>query len=268
MIDASSVILDCIERHAPFHLSCTQRTESEYLLRSPDLSPPHGFSVTVSFSLNSVTLLLKPDPYAKDLVDELQHAASEKSFIDAIQHLQAEGYRPEINGLSVMDNDVSIASASRTFELSIDRLGVILGEDRDAVRLEKFLLNSFSLFALLFPLHEDDEDDVHGFPEGAVSRVRVNKYERNAHNRLACLAHHGYSCRCCGLNMSETYGDVGKGYIQVHHIVPVSSLGEEYNINPVKDLVPVCPNCHSMLHRREPPYTVEELRTIIDQQTS
>lgn len=60
----------------------------------------------------------------------------------------------------------------------------------------------------------------------------------------------------------KVYGEIGRGFIHVHHKVPLSSIGKEYELDPIKDLVPVCPNCHAMLHRKEPPYDVNDLKEL------
>ena len=102
-----------------------------------------------------------------------------------------------------------------------------------------------------------------GLPEGAKKTVTVNKYERSKKNREACIAEFGSNCQVCGFSFGATYGKLGEGCIHVHHLVPVSKMGGEYRINPIEDLIPVCPNCHWMLHRKEPPYTPQELREIM-----
>lgn len=99
--------------------------------------------------------------------------------------------------------------------------------------------------------------------EGSEFQVVLNRYERSPVNRMICLMEKGYKCAVCGMDFESAYGEIGKSYIQVHHVVPVSQLGPNYHIDPSKDLVPVCPNCHAMLHRRNPPYSVEELKEII-----
>ena len=99
--------------------------------------------------------------------------------------------------------------------------------------------------------------------EGASTTITVNKYERNEVARQACLAHHGSQCSVCNLDFGTVYGPIGDGFIHVHHLVPLSSIGREYEVNPVHDLVPVCRNCHAMLHRKAPPLTIEELREIL-----
>lgn len=99
--------------------------------------------------------------------------------------------------------------------------------------------------------------------EGAVCRVSVNAYERNPEARRQCIEQYGARCCICGFSFSETYGEVADGYIHVHHLRPLSEIGKEYLVNPVEDLRPVCPNCHAVLHRRIPPYSIEEVRAFL-----
>ncbi|MCW1755047.1 HNH endonuclease [Rhizobium acaciae] len=99
--------------------------------------------------------------------------------------------------------------------------------------------------------------------EGAVSSVLVNAYERNQDARRACIGHFGLSCTVCEVNFGAVYGALGDGYIHVHHIKPIHLCGGEYEVDPIKDLVPVCANCHAMIHRRRIPLTVDELRGIM-----
>ena len=116
------------------------------------------------------------------------------------------------------------------------------------------------MFLSLLNVTQKDEQE---FFEGGLSRVEVNKYERNPANRKICLAANGYICKICGFDFVKKYGKIGYHYIHVHHIVPVSKMDTAYEINPVKDLIPVCPNCHAMLHQCDPPYLPEELIKII-----
>ena len=107
-------------------------------------------------------------------------------------------------------------------------------------------------------------DDEHLY-EGALVKVMANKYERNQKARMECVAKKGYQCMVCGRDFEATYGDTGKGFIHVHHLTPISSIGKEYELNVDEDLVPVCPNCHYMLHRKDPPYTIQELKDIMQE---
>lgn len=91
----------------------------------------------------------------------------------------------------------------------------------------------------------------HSYSEGSSHRVSITTYERNEQARSACLAHYGYSCQICGINFETQYGDVGKGFIHVHHVDFISSFdGVVHEIDPREELISVCPNCHAMLHRR------------------
>ncbi|MEH4661376.1 HNH endonuclease [Phytobacter diazotrophicus] len=104
------------------------------------------------------------------------------------------------------------------------------------------------------------EEDSNELAEGKCQRVLVNKYERNATARKKCIAHYGAICQVCDLEFSKVYGDIGLGFIHVHHVIPLYEVKEEYIVDPIIDLIPLCPNCHSMIHSSEPMLSVEELR--------
>lgn len=99
--------------------------------------------------------------------------------------------------------------------------------------------------------------------EGATKQIYVNVYERNLVARHKCIEFYGYNCAVCGFNFCEHYGAIGDGFIHVHHLKPLAEIREEYHIDPIQDLRPVCPNCHAMLHQKKPAYTIEELQQIV-----
>ena len=103
------------------------------------------------------------------------------------------------------------------------------------------------------------------YAEGATRQVTVNAHERNRAAREDCIARHGTLCAACDSDLTAFYGPVAEGFIHVHHLKPLSELSERSTVDPITDLRPVCPNCHAMLHRRTPPYTIEELRTMIQE---
>lgn len=111
-----------------------------------------------------------------------------------------------------------------------------------------------------------DEASAVGLIEGAVRAITVNAYERDPKARAKCIRAHGTACSVCGFSFAKAYGDIAKDYIHVHHLRPLSEVGEAHEVDPVRDLRPVCPNCHAVLHRRVPAYGIEELRAIIAKQ--
>lgn len=100
--------------------------------------------------------------------------------------------------------------------------------------------------------------------EGEVKYNLLSKYERNPKARKECLEYYGTACSVCGIDFGKTYGPEFAGKIEVHHIVPLSQIKSEYIVDPIKDLIPVCPNCHAALHsKKDGVYTVEELKNLM-----
>ena len=100
--------------------------------------------------------------------------------------------------------------------------------------------------------------------EGAMKDILTNKYERNIKARSRCIAYYGTACQICGFDFGKTYGEEFAGRIEVHHRKPLYEIKENYVVDPIKDLIPVCPNCHLVLHsRKDGVYTVEEVKGLV-----
>ena len=112
----------------------------------------------------------------------------------------------------------------------------------------------------LFPDEIGPKEDL---LEGAVRPVSVNAYERNPIARQICIEHFGLRCLACGFDFFMAYGELGEGFIHVHHLRELSTIGATYKVNPIEDLRPVCPNCHAMLHRRKPALSIEDLQKLL-----
>ncbi len=129
-----------------------------------------------------------------------------------------------------------------------------------AERLEQFRKEAKRKLAGREGLYPEVLDPNTKYAEGSKKRVWINAYERSEKAREACLTHHGRVCAVCGVEFEKRYGKVGKGFIHVHHLKPMALTDGKYELDPVKDLRPVCPNCHAMLHRPEKMLSIEELR--------
>ena len=123
---------------------------------------------------------------------------------------------------------------------------------------ESELLNSSET---IYPTESDSN-----YEEGKTKTVYVNIYERNSVARQKCIEHYGLSCQICHFNFEKKFGDLGKDFIHVHHKIDIASIGIEYSLNPITDLIPVCPNCHSMLHKRKPAYSIKKLKKLVKKQ--
>mmetsp|Transcript_28445 Transcript_28445/g.53227 ORF Transcript_28445/g.53227 Transcript_28445/m.53227 type:complete len:231 (-) Transcript_28445:78-770(-) len=102
------------------------------------------------------------------------------------------------------------------------------------------------------------------FKEGKVFSVILRGKERSASARQEAIRIHGHACKVCKMIFENRYGSLGQGFIHVHHLYPMKNDGGERNVDPETDLVPLCPNCHAMIHRKEPPITIERLIEIYE----
>ncbi|MGD1699780.1 HNH endonuclease [Dapis sp. BLCC M229] len=116
---------------------------------------------------------------------------------------------------------------------------------------------------VLFPNEVQESIISDKFPEGSVYKVNVNAYERNSKARKICIEYYGSSCYVCGFNFEKVFGEIGRDFIHVHHLIPLSDIDRQYEVDPIKDLRPLCPNCHAMIHKKSPPFSIEELKKII-----
>jgi 5-methylcytosine-specific restriction endonuclease McrA len=101
------------------------------------------------------------------------------------------------------------------------------------------------------------------YVEGAARSILVNAYERNRQAREKCIQHYGRTCTVCDFDFGARYGQQAMGYIQIHHVVPIARVRKQYRLNPISDLRPVCPNCHAVIHRREPPFSIDEVKQML-----
>lgn len=122
-------------------------------------------------------------------------------------------------------------------------------EAQDYVKGVFDYIDSYTGESMPTEIYQSGEEYVEEYSESGVKKVvKINHYERNSKAREACLKLRGHKCAICGFDAKAVYGDEYEGKIHVHHIVPISERGVDYVINPQTDLIPVCPNCHMILH--------------------
>lgn len=112
--------------------------------------------------------------------------------------------------------------------------------------------------------YAEDIDTSKKYYEGALKQIKVNRFERSLEGRSICIKRYGAICAVCEFDFEKQYGEIGKGYIHIHHLKPLSNIRKGYKLNPIEDLRPVCPNCHAVIHQRKPePYTIEEMKNLL-----
>ena len=128
------------------------------------------------------------------------------------------------------------------------------------------IVNEFGNDALETNYPDEANVESKTFPEGAKQTVQVNRYERNPEARAKCIEFHKARCKVCDMSFAEIYGSFAKDFIHVHHKKPLYEISEQYEVDPKNDLIPVCPNCHAMLHKQENgiPMTVERLKLLYE----
>ena len=207
-------------------------------------------------------------------VDDYLRSVGKKCFIDNYEIFQDLSLDRQFlinkfkkENLSLASCDTKATDGRQIFlkNLEIDALKNILNSKKldKAVKEKAKRLLENHIEIIVYP----DEIEDNNLYEGTKKQITVNAYERNPQARKECIKHYGYKCQICEFNFEKIYGDIGKDFIHVHHIVDISTIGENYQVNPIKDLIPVCPNCHSMLHKRKPAYSPEEIKSQIFKST-
>jgi 5-methylcytosine-specific restriction protein A len=159
--------------------------------------------------------------------------------------------REELDSAELSSAIWNTQSSGRTIEPELNNHLTILWQSR--VEISDFVS----------PDEVQEPEKIH--KEGAIKKITVNAYERNPEARQKCLDRWKHQCFACGFHFELFYGPIGRKYIHVHHLKPISTIGNEYEIDPIEDLRPVCPNCHGMLHKENPPLSIEELKKRIKQ---
>lgn len=112
-------------------------------------------------------------------------------------------------------------------------------------------------------VYADEVDQSIKYSEGKTKTVLINSYERNPVARQKCIDYYGVVCQVCSFDFEKVFGYIGKDFIHVHHKVDIATIGNEYSVDPINDLIPVCPNCHSMLHKKKPAFLIDELKQMM-----
>ena len=173
------------------------------------------------------------------------------------------GFQPFENAIPIKVNDSYLESIPSSKSTNYWRDGVreITQDTYDKIlNIAETKEREFKLPSIKGEFESENSSPI----EGTKKTRYTAYYERHPIYRQQALDIHGYNCKACGFNFEKAYGNLGKDFIHVHHIKPVSESGP-ITINPVTDLIPLCPNCHSMVHRdKKHTLSVQDLMDIIE----
>ncbi len=184
----------------------------------------------------------------RELMNATEQEIRTRGFWTTADDVLSESADPKSRGLAEIDYCVS----------DLAKLGTIVSVQHSIWRLA-----TPESPRQIYP-EELPAEELEKLLEGAKKTVVINAYERNPKARKLCIEHWKPICTVCEFNFELIYGEIGAGFIHVHHIVPIAQIGKSYQIHPINDLRPVCPNCHAMLHTRNPPLSINKLRNIVD----
>lgn len=253
----------------PFSVEFRKEYNDPVYIITPENDQEELFEVRLVFRQNIRLIIeVQPQKYAAGMLSDIQHAGIEKRdlFLKYIELFREKKLKIEIyinrqprnmGEQSVWDEEWK--------KFRIRATGILTGEpENNNVMPAAVEWAGISVGMMLSLLNIESEDkEAEMYPEGGVQKALVNRYERNPANRELCLAVNGYICSICGFDFEKVYGELGQQFIHVHHIEKVSSFEGKYYIDPAKDMIPVCPNCHAMLHRVDPPMNPVELKHLI-----
>ena len=197
--------------------------------------------------------VITSEPYpGEHWPDEGGGLSSTAMFVDVRFDMLLDGEVDRLLDIDMLKSDPVLGQMHWSSQTSGIRI-----PDAVAEELQKRWSDLLDVRFPVFPVEDT------GFVEGLVRSDRQTQYERNAAARRKCIEAHGSACSVCGFDFARVYGPVGANFIHVHHIIPLADVRRAHQVNPITDLIPVCPNCHAIIHRRTPCYTIDEVKQFL-----
>jgi hypothetical protein len=221
-------------------------------LRDSGRAKGEGFLFRIYEEPRYIRGILEFEDYAMPLVSYAQSQLSDSS--ETGQLIISKHRNLKVRRQSILSEPLFSKGEAREVSWSLE----FEFKKQDTQNDDKLIFSDLVLYWIfyLFPYHVEGEEE-------GLEKLEISKrYERSKTNRSICLAFHGFNCQACGINMRRNYGTLTHEFIQVHHVEPVSTSGLRI-FDPIRDLVPLCPNCHSVAHLKNPPYTVAEIKIML-----
>lgn len=244
------------------------KSNSQGEFRLADLPKNEGFFLKLQQHWKRISCETVLEPFSKPFLHGIESAPieSKRSF----ENLYLSFSKNNKFNLFVNQKDTSIEEFKNTshpiasFQIKKEIKNIDFEEKNSEEVIKICSETIWQIFCLMMVfLHKQILEAEDHVKEGSEKIRSSKEYERNQIYRDIVIALKGTICSVCDLQFEERYGAYGKDFIEVHHTVPVCDLNENYRFDPINDLVPVCSNCHSIIHRREIPYTIAEMRSAL-----
>jgi len=246
----------------------TQVADGEMTISPSEHHPNESFSIRFVPGWRSADAFLSPGAFAGTMVRSMgQTGPNEKLlFAGYASALKKAGLQVAmtINSSAVDAEDPSCwPDQWNAFSISLRKTALLfdLNNDAELLPVADLLLTPLAAMAIAL-IGTESVPPIEGEIEGAAVQYLATRYERRKLNRDACIRIHSTDCAGCDFSFGAFYGEEAEGFIEVHHIESLAA-GGEVRINPATDLIPLCSNCHSFVHRFTPPLPIAELRRII-----
>ncbi len=234
---------------------------------------PEGyrFVVGLSWTHRHAEAFFRPDRFSRELVQDIGEGVmgDPSGWRGFVADAQQDGVDVEVkldgNYVEAVQApealDWRTADYWRTLEIvcftSIDRGPTgSAGTRRTALERASWVCLGLVLSGLTL----ERVETIGGMEEGAALLALGTRFERSQVNRMRCIHHFGWTCQVCGFDFETAYGALGMSFIEVHHLTPVSEMGGTGIVDPINDLIPVCSNCHCMIHRNQTARSPSEIR--------
>lgn len=235
-----------------FHIGFDLREVDSIVFFSPTKSYGRSFNIIVE-NRSNIRYILKAEPqdYAADFLLSLSKSSLQKRINCGL--ISNEASIAINNHVISVEEFVKFDGNWDSFQITYEIISQPFNE-------ESIFEGAKILISMMLSLIDYS---IEGAEEGDEIEIVSKRYERNPINRQLCLDANGYKCAVCGFDFEKVYGDIGKNVIEVHHIIPVHTMGPGYVVDPIKEMIPLCSNCHTIVHKKNPPYTIEEIKTAL-----
>ncbi|MCF7815300.1 MAG: HNH endonuclease [Candidatus Cloacimonetes bacterium] len=272
MMEFPSIISKQLSEQFGLLINCNIKKDNILIITPADLPKIKSFSIKIELGWRSLNFKFQLGNYAKSFIKAMHESikSEKESFLIFTEKIIANSTMAH-STIKFDDLEYDLRNMDswptnwETIIISLKVVGILVEQNGifNFNEIFPYIQSFFGMVFSLLPVENTKQDIGEGEVEGDIQYSYNRKYERSRVNRAACLQVHGTKCGICGFDFGKVYKSIGEGFIEVHHIVPLSEMCDSYSINPRTDLIPVCPNCHSMLHRRKPAFTPEEIKKLI-----